>query len=364
MFGFEFFLFCSLGVFFLLFQLFSIEEIKTEKNAKKKGLLVYDAIYGSTTETANWIKAIIGHDQHLDVKALNQVITVDPYDYVIVGSLTRWEKPSKKIYAFVEKHKDRLSQKQVCYFLNCGDTDETMILKAPGQKAHLIAGRNYLIDIKDKYPRIKPVAVAGFGGRQVMPNLNKLDTFFIWMVGKLAKEGASWEGLDIWESLVPERVEAFGNEIRTRILGLEPLSTEALKPLRGYWESLQPGNLEDPAKKKYKPRTYDELQNTGRIYYLRTRAKGELSEGLSGLKKWADDTSISLKEQVTTFYNSYYHAVKNYNGKGITIHAVVATLPEDPGYCHFSFRIFEKPADRKGAEEDILKAKEIIKAFS
>ncbi len=58
--------------------------------APLKGLLVYDSIYGSTPEVAYWLRAIIGDDQQqLDVKKLDQVITVKPYDYVIIGSYSR-----------------------------------------------------------------------------------------------------------------------------------------------------------------------------------------------------------------------------------------------------------------------------------
>ena len=93
-----------------------------------KGLLVYDSIYSSTVEVAYWIKAIIGYDQHLDVKKIDQVITVKPYDYVIIGSYTKWEKPSPRISKFVEVFQDDLATKKVAYFLTCGDFDETMIL--------------------------------------------------------------------------------------------------------------------------------------------------------------------------------------------------------------------------------------------
>ena len=138
----------------------------------KKGLLVYDTIYGSTIEVAYWLKAIIGNEQPLDVKRLDQVVTVKPYDYVIIGSYSKWEKASPKIYKFIEKNQMELAQKQVCYFLLGGDWDETMLLKAPGAPIKLIAGRNYLFDIKEKFPSIKPIVIGGFGGRQVMPALN------------------------------------------------------------------------------------------------------------------------------------------------------------------------------------------------
>jgi len=324
----------------------------------KKGLLVYDTVYGSTIEVAYWIKDIIGVEQHLDVKKLSQVLTVKPYDYVIIGSYTRWEKPCDAIYKFIEKHHDELVKKEIAYFLTCGDNDETMVLKAPGKKAHLIAGRNYLFDIQGKFPDIKPVVIGGLGGRQVHPTLNTKDTFMTWLVGKLAKEGAPWEGLEIWESLIPERVEVFANEIREKILGLPP--REDVEKYRGYWTSLQPGSLSDPSKAKFKPKPYTEHKSTDRVFFTRSRIKGSLNDAISLLQAWGKQAGIELKQQKKSFFNVYYHAVKNYDGKELTIHVVAATLSEDPGNIHISFRSFDKPDKRKGVEEDIAKAEAIL----
>ncbi len=324
----------------------------------KKGLLVHNSIYGSTLESAYWVKAIIGVENHLDVKAIPQIITVEPYDYVIIGSVTRNEGPTKPVFEFIDKFRAQLAKKQVCYFLNCGDTDETMVLKVPGQDAHLIAGRNYLIGIMEKYPDIKPVVIGGFGGRQVMPTMGFKDRVQIWLVGKLAKEGAPWAGLDIWESLVPERVEAFANEVRVKVLGIEPC--ENVERYRGYWNSLQPASLSDPAKKKFKPKPFTETVDSEKIYYSRSRITGDLDLGIALLKKWAAGEGIDLREQVKTFYNVYYHAVKTYDGDEITTHVVTATLPDDPGRVHFSFRCYEKPDKRSGVEAAIQKAEKVL----
>ena len=324
----------------------------------KKGLLIYDTIYGSTIEVAYWIKALIGVENHLDVKRLSQFLTVKPYDYVIVGSYTRNEKPSKAIYKFIETHQTELAKKEVAYFLTCGDNDETMILKTPGGTPHLIAGRNYLFDIQEKFPDIKPVVIGGFGGRQVNPTLTTKDTFQTWLVGKLAKEGVPWEGLDIWESLVPERVEAFANEIREKILSLQP--REDVEKYRGYWTSLQPASLSDPSKVKFKPKPYNENKTTDRIFFTRSRIKGDLNHAIDLLKTWSKQEGIDLKQQKKSSFNVYYHAVKTYDGKEFTLHVVAATLPEDPGDVHISFRSFDKPDKRKGVEEDVAKAEAIL----
>lgn len=325
---------------------------------ERKGLLLYDSSYGSTAEVAYWIKAIIGNEQPLDVKKFDQVITVTPYDYVIIGSYTKNEKPSPRIYKFVEAYQHELAQKQVCYFLVCGDCDETMVLQVPGREAHLIAGRNYLYDIQEKYPNIKPVVIGGFGGRQVMPSLQGSDNFMIWLLEKLAKEGAAWAGLDIWESLIPERVEVFANEVRVKILGFQPL--EDVEKYRGFWNSFQPASLKDPSKQKYTPKPYNEHKNTDRIFFVRTSIKGDLDTAIGLLNNWARQEGIELKEQRKTFFNIYYHAVKSTDGKERTIHVVASTLPEDSGNVHVSFRSYDKPDGRKPLEDSIGKAEHLL----
>jgi menaquinone-dependent protoporphyrinogen IX oxidase len=324
----------------------------------KKGLLVYSSIYGSTVEVAYWIKQLIGPENLLDVKPLSQIITIKPYDYVIIGSLIRNEKPTPEIYKFVEANQDELSRKEVAYFLTCGDNDETQILKTPGGTPHLIAGRNYLTDIMEKYPTVKPVVIGGFGGRQVMPTLNTKDSLFTWLLGKLAKEGAPWQGLDIWESLMVERVEVFANQIRTTILGLP--AREDVEQFRGYWTSLQPGSLSDPSKMKFKPKPYNEHHSTDRIFYTRSRIRSTMENALSLLETWAQQQGINLQEQKKSPFNIYYHAVKSYEGKEQTLHVVAAVLTEDPGNVHISFRSYEKPEARKGAEADVAKAEELL----
>jgi len=324
----------------------------------KKGLLVYSSIYGSTVEVAYWIKQLIGPENLLDVKSLSQIMTIKPYDYVIIGSLIRNEKPSPDIYKFVETNQDELARKEVAYFLTCGDNDETQVLKVPGGTPHLIAGRNYLADIMEKFPSVKPVVIGGFGGRQVMPTLNTKDSLFTWLLGKLAKEGAPWQGLDIWESLIMERVEIFANQIRTTILGL-PVRAD-VEQFRGYWTSLQPASLADPSKVKFKPKPYNEHHSTDRIFYTRSRIAGTLESAVSLLQTWAQQQGINLQEQKKSPFNIYYHGVKSYEGKEHTLHIVAAVLTEDPGNVHISFRSYEKPEARKGAEADVAKAEELL----
>ncbi len=339
----------------------------------KKGLLIYDSNYSSTAEVAYWLKAIIGNEQPLDVKKIDQVITVKPYDYVIFGSYSKWEKPSPRIYKFIEFWKDELAKKQVCYFLTGGDWDETMVLKAPGSPVKIIAGRNYLFDLQEKYPDIKPVILGGFGGRQVLPTLQGTDGFMIWLLEKLSREGAHWVGLDIWESLVPERVEVFGNEVRTQILGLPPLAD--VQKYRGFWDSLQPASLTDPTKIKTttlvtedggktwvakSKRPYTVKQNSPKIYYSRSRIKADLPAAVKLLEQWSAKEGYALEEKKKASYMVYYNAVKNINGKDMIIYIVAATMPDDPGNVHVSFRTWDKPDVRKPMEDAIDKGEQVL----
>jgi menaquinone-dependent protoporphyrinogen IX oxidase len=326
--------------------------------APKKGLLVYDSIYGSTVEVAYWIKAIIGTEQQLDVKSIPQVITLEPYDYIILGSATRNEGPTKTMHKFLEANRMVLAKKELCFFLVCGDSDETQVLKIPGKPAHLIAGRNYLQPIYQKYPELKYTCIAGLGGRQVMASLGMTDRLQIKLLEKLAKEGAIWLGRDIWESLVVERVEAFANEVRVKVLGLGP--RENVEQFRGYWQSLQPANLKDPSLKKFKAKPWTEKVSSAKIYYSRSRIKGDLEPTIAMIQSWARDNGYELREQVKSFFNVYYHAVKKYDGKERVVHIVPSTMPEDPGTVHISFRNYDKPEERSAVVKDIEAAEKLL----
>ena len=328
--------------------------------APKKGLLVYDSIYGSTVEVAYWIKAIIGHEQQLDVKAIPQITTVEPYDYIILGSATRNEGPTGTMVDFLEENRSVLAGKELCFFLVCGDSDETQVLKVPGTQPHLIAGRNYIVTMSEKFPEFKFTCIAGVGGRQVMPSLGMTDSLQIWAVGKLAKEGAVWTGLEIWESLVVERVEAFANCVRVNVLDLPP--RENVEQFRGYWQSLQPANRSDLSLKKFKPKPWTEEVVSDKLYYARFRIKAELDSVRAMLQTWASENGYELRVQVSSFFNTYYHAVKMNGEDESIIHIVPATLPEDPGKVHISFRNYDKPEKRVEVEKDIAAAETLLQA--
>ncbi len=326
---------------------------------QKKGLIAYDTRYGSTAEVAYWLRALIGEDQAVEVKKLEQILTVKPYDYVIIGSYTRWEKSFKPTYAFISKFYNDLAQKQVAYFITSGECDETTVMKMPGKPPHLSCGRNYLFDQLENFPAIKPVTTGGFGGRQTTPLLNRKDSFLIWLLGKtMPKDKIGWDGRDVWESLIPERVEAFANEIRQKIVSLPPRNDAAA--YRTYWTSLQPANLADPAKAKNTVKPYTLKQDTSRVLLSRFRIRGTLDDAVSHIHDWSRQTGATLNVKKRDYYILYYQAVKNYNGKNRVIHIVAALFPEDPGNVQIALRNYDRPDHRKGVSEDMTKAEEFL----
>ncbi len=325
----------------------------------KKGLLAYDTRYGSTADVAFWVRALIGDGQDLDVKRYGHVITLDPYDYVIIGGFTRWEKPFKTTYDFVERFREDLANKEVAYFLTCGESDETVLMNMPNKPIHLSCGRSYFFDILEKFPEIEPVTTGGFGGRQVKDLLNTQDSAFIWFLEHtMPPDKIGWTGRDYWESLIPERVEFFANEIREKILSLPPVRD--VKKYRRYWKSQQPGVVSDSSVGKFSVRPYNNLESTKRSYCARSRFKGNLEEAESLLEQWAKEADVILLEEKKTSFNTYFRGIKTYSGESLSIHIVTALFPEDPGNVHVSFRSYDKPEMRSGAEKDITDAEALL----
>ncbi len=343
-------------------SIFTTMQHRAERNAMKdvKGLLVYDTRYGSTAESAYWIKALIGYDHTLEVKGLRQIITLEPYNYVIIGSYTRWEKPSKDVYAFIQQHYAELVKKQTAFYVHCGDCDETTVMTMPPwKKPHLSSGRNYFIHMLTMFPELKPVTLGGFGGRQTTPRLNRGDASLIWLLERtMPKDKCGWYGRDIWESMIPERVEAFANDIRVNMLGLPPVHDTEKR--RVFWETMQPARLADGNMDKTPERIFTVCKNTPRMFYSRSRFHSTLDGAVALIKQWACEAGLELIEEQKTFYNVHFQARKQDDKKGLTIHIVPTTFPEDPCNVHIAFRCNGKAAIRTSAEENIARAEALL----
>jgi hypothetical protein len=100
--------------------------------------------------------------------------------------------------------------------------------------------------------------------------------------------------------------------------------------------------------------------SSDKIFYTRSRMTGDLDYAIKTLQAWASENGYELREQVKTFYNVYYHAAKKDGEKERIIHIVPATMPEDPGTVHISFRSYDKPEERGEVEKDIEAAEALL----
>lgn len=136
----------------------------------KKTLIAYATQSGVTGESANIIAEVLRKKHGFSVDVIN--LKEDPkpalsqYDNIFIGSgirMGRWYGKAKDLL------KSNFEGKNVVIFLSA--------CSAGDPKSHDDAVAKYLDDVLAKYPSVKPVATAAFGGRMKMFGKVKSDTF-------------------------------------------------------------------------------------------------------------------------------------------------------------------------------------------
>jgi menaquinone-dependent protoporphyrinogen oxidase len=122
----------------------------------KKILIAYGGNYDSTKEIAQYIAGILkrmGGD--VDVKGVEEIGSMVPYDAVIIGSAARMEKLLGKTLKFARRHEEELRKKITAYFVTC----ITMKDDTPENREKATGFLQPLRCIKE------PVGLGLFGGR-------------------------------------------------------------------------------------------------------------------------------------------------------------------------------------------------------
>jgi len=129
-----------------------------------KALIVYGTRYGSTIEIAAEIGKVMEENGYeVDLKDSRQKdIDVEPYDLIIIGSGIKIGSWTKETLKFMEKNKEKLSNKKIALFAVCGATKDD-------EKQYHEAWEKYLDNIQDKY-LIKPAVAKGLFGGVIDPN--------------------------------------------------------------------------------------------------------------------------------------------------------------------------------------------------
>ncbi|KYC54436.1 MAG: Flavodoxin domain protein [Candidatus Methanofastidiosum methylothiophilum] len=104
-------------------------------------LLVYDTKYGSTEIIARWISEEV---KDIEVKKPNEVLSIDNYSLIIIGSPDYDDEPLESIRSFIDKFKEKLKDKKIAIFVVCNDIEE---IEYEDKKK----GGKYNLDILKKY---------------------------------------------------------------------------------------------------------------------------------------------------------------------------------------------------------------------
>jgi menaquinone-dependent protoporphyrinogen IX oxidase len=136
---------------------------------KKNVLIAYETKSGVTGESANIIAGVLRSEYGFEVDVVNLKEKPEPdlteYGSIIIGSgirMGRWYGRAKRLL------KVDFEGKNVVVFVSA--------CSAGDPKTHDEAVTKYLDDVLVKYPKLKPLAAAAFGGRMQMFGKVRSDT--------------------------------------------------------------------------------------------------------------------------------------------------------------------------------------------
>jgi len=166
----------------------------------KNILIAYATNAGTTAEVARAIGEEFAKDARfqVDVKLIDEVETFERYSAAVIGApmIFGWHRGARN---FLRKHEDSLSRLPVAYFItamNLTKTDETSlngiplsvdpVVARPVKKTGLLSLKeryslpsNYLRPILKSAPKVKPAAVAFFGGKLAMYKMKWWQVLFV-----------------------------------------------------------------------------------------------------------------------------------------------------------------------------------------
>ena len=173
-----------------------------------KVLVTYSSGYGATKEVAEKIAEILGHTSSLvvTVKSIDDVFDIHAFDAVIVGSSVRADRPLANVRDFFARYNSELAQKHLAIFAVC--------LAAHCEEGCHRVKNEYIAQITEKYPRIKPICTKAFAGKidfdQLNPVMQRLMKSVLKKIG-ITTEGSidirNWDVIEAWAVELGERLQ-------------------------------------------------------------------------------------------------------------------------------------------------------------
>ncbi len=132
----------------------------------KKVLILYSSGYGSTKEVSQLIGRVIEEEKgfKVTVRSIDEANGIAQYDSIIVGSSVRADRPLANVRDFFARYRYVLPEKKVALFAVC--------LTATDAKGREKVEKEYISQITNKYPQLKPLKIGAFGGKIDFDKLN------------------------------------------------------------------------------------------------------------------------------------------------------------------------------------------------
>lgn len=147
----------------------------------KKVLVAYHSFCGSTGGVAAAIgKTLCQRGFAVDVRQIESVTDIKPYQAVVVGSAVRSASWWPEAIEFVDGYKEALGHMPVAYFLTC------LALYKDNPQSRKVA-RSYMDPVLGAVPGIKPVDMGFFAGALDYKKLNLI--YRMVMKSKMKKKG-------------------------------------------------------------------------------------------------------------------------------------------------------------------------------
>ncbi|MCA9734999.1 MAG: flavodoxin domain-containing protein [Deferribacteres bacterium] len=167
-----------------------------KSTAQQKILITYASQFGTTGEIAKAMgEAMCQEGAIIETKWIQNVIDLQSYDAVVIGSAIHYDGWMSEAEEFVKTNQNILSKVPVAYFFSC------LTLSKQNEKARRKA-QTYADKIANLVPKVKPVLVGQFAGVLDYGKMSFLTRTFAKGIMKImqVKEGdyRNWNAIQTW----------------------------------------------------------------------------------------------------------------------------------------------------------------------
>jgi len=175
----------------------------------KRILVAYDTIHGSTAEVAKEIgTALCARGFQVDILFVGNVIALQDYDTVILGSAIYEFRWLPDAMAFLKNNTPALSAMPVAYFI----VGASLVQDTPENRDAV--KKSFIDPVLTEYPDIKPLSIGLFGGAVDFKKeqYNLFEKFVLRILGLIVgfKDSAdwrNWEYINSWANEVGDQLQ-------------------------------------------------------------------------------------------------------------------------------------------------------------